>query len=265
MIATLLAPEISGTEWAQLTLRWAHVLAGVVWIGLLYFFNWVNSAFAPTMDADTKKAVVPELMPRALFWFRWGAAWTFLTGIGLLSILYWHVQPNWGEMGKPETAQWGMAFGCLIVGFFLYDQISSKLGGQLWVNLGLWGALAVGFACVMESQWGAGARAQFIHVGALFGTSMAANVWMRIWPAQQRIITAIKNGDAPDGADVGLAGLRSKHNTFMSVPLLLMMLAVHQDSLLAAGSPATSLAVIIVVGFAVTHLLYGKAAKVPGF
>ena len=55
--------------------KWLHVIAGIMWIGLLYFFNFVNTAFAPTMDAETKKKVVPELMPRTLYWFRWGAAW----------------------------------------------------------------------------------------------------------------------------------------------------------------------------------------------
>src|SRR5437762_12062359 len=70
--------------------RWIHVVAGVLWIGLLYFFNWVNSAFAPTMDAETKKKVVPELMPRALFWFRWGAAFTWVTGLLLLLLVYYH-------------------------------------------------------------------------------------------------------------------------------------------------------------------------------
>ena len=53
--------------------RWVHIVAGITWIGLLYFFNWVNSAFAPTLDADSKKKVLPELLPRTLFWFRWGA------------------------------------------------------------------------------------------------------------------------------------------------------------------------------------------------
>ena len=57
--------------------KWLHVIAGIMWIGLLYFFNFVNTAFAPTMDGETKKKVVPELMPRALYWFRMGAAWTW--------------------------------------------------------------------------------------------------------------------------------------------------------------------------------------------
>ena len=69
--------------------KWLHVIAGIMWIGLLYFFNFVNTSFAPTMDGDTKKKVVPELMPRTLYWFRWGAAYTWITGIVLLYVIYW--------------------------------------------------------------------------------------------------------------------------------------------------------------------------------
>ena len=71
----------------EAALRWIHVVAGIIWIGHLYFFNFVNSAFAPTMDGETKKKVVPQLMPRALYWFRWGAAWTWVTGVLLLLLV----------------------------------------------------------------------------------------------------------------------------------------------------------------------------------
>ena len=69
--------------------RWMHVFVGIIWIGLLYFFNWVNGPFAAKLDGATKKTVVPELMPRALFWFRWGAAWTWITGVLLLALVYY--------------------------------------------------------------------------------------------------------------------------------------------------------------------------------
>src|SRR5262245_30660485 len=71
--------------------RWIHVVAGITWIGHLYFFNWVNAHFAATMDGDTKKKVVPELMPRALYWFRWGAAFTWLTGLMLAGLVFYMV------------------------------------------------------------------------------------------------------------------------------------------------------------------------------
>jgi hypothetical protein len=70
--------------------RWIHVIAGVLWIGLLYFFNWVNANVMPKLDAETKKKLVPELMPRALYWFRWGAAFTWVTGLYLLLYLFYH-------------------------------------------------------------------------------------------------------------------------------------------------------------------------------
>ncbi|MCI0446302.1 urate hydroxylase PuuD, partial [bacterium] len=78
----------------QMISRWIHVVVGIVWIGHLYFFNFVNAHLAKTYDADSKKKVVPELMPRALYWFRWGAVWTWLTGFILATLVYYHA----GEM-----------------------------------------------------------------------------------------------------------------------------------------------------------------------
>src|SRR5438105_5110448 len=69
--------------------RWLHILAGITWIGLLYFFNWVNGPFQGKIDGPTKKIVNPELMPRALYWFRWGAAYTWITGVLLLGMVYY--------------------------------------------------------------------------------------------------------------------------------------------------------------------------------
>ena len=69
--------------------RWIHVVAGILWIGLLYWFNWVNSAWGPTLDAETKKKVLPEVLPRTLYWFRWAAAFTWIFGVFLLIIHYW--------------------------------------------------------------------------------------------------------------------------------------------------------------------------------
>ena len=77
------------SELLNLVFRWVHVVAGIMWIGHLWFFNFVNAQVAKTYDADSKKKVVPELMPRALYWFRWGAAWTWFTGFCLAGLVYW--------------------------------------------------------------------------------------------------------------------------------------------------------------------------------
>ena len=115
-----------------------------------------------------------------------------------------------------------------------------------------------------------GYRAFNIHLGALFGTIMAFNVWFRIWPAQQKIITAIKGGEAPDGDLVALAGLRSKHNTYMSVPLIWTMINQHTESLAGGNFGVTDatnwvpLMVMVAVGWHVVWQLYKKSAKVQG-
>src|SRR6185503_1946260 len=85
--------DASMTAWIDPIFRWIHVVAGIMWIGHLWFFNFVNAQVAKTYDADSKKKVVPELMPRALYWFRWGAAWTWVTGVLLAGLVY-YMQPN---------------------------------------------------------------------------------------------------------------------------------------------------------------------------
>ncbi|MCP4931707.1 MAG: urate hydroxylase PuuD, partial [Candidatus Marinimicrobia bacterium] len=213
--------------------KWIHIIAGVLWIGLLYFFNWINGHVAATMDGDTKKKVVPELMPRALYFFRWGAAWTWVTGMVLLLLVYW-MQMNdsmFRELGIGEEASKFKHAAYLIpfIMVFVYDAFyKSSLAKNTRVAtitsfMGIAGVLCL-LICVSEMT---SYRAYNIHLGTMFGSMMAFNVWYRIWPAQQRIITAIKNGDAPNPADAGMAGLRSKHNTYMSVPLIWTMINEH--------------------------------------
>jgi uncharacterized membrane protein len=240
--------------------RWLHVVAGILWIGLLYFFNFVNANFAPTMDAETKKKVVPELLPRALFWFRWGAAFTWVTGVLLLMLVYYH-----GGLLLEPGHSWGLStFAMLAIAFFgvfVYDVLYK--GPLKDPQVGFWAGLVIATGILFLFQLsGFTVRAYAIHLGTLFGTTMAFNVWFRIWPAQRRIITATKSGAAPDPADVGLAGTRSRHNTYMSVPLVFMMLGQHTVSW--ANHPLV-LGVIVLAGWATVYHLYDRAKKVPGF
>src|SRR6478736_4143656 len=94
---------MDATDVLQALFRWIHIVAGIIWIGLLYFFNWVNGPFAATMDGGTKQKVVPELMPRALYWFRWGAAWTWVTGVLLLLVAFYHTKAVLDDPFQPWT------------------------------------------------------------------------------------------------------------------------------------------------------------------
>lgn len=255
--------------------RWLHIIAGIMWIGLLYFFNFVNGPFAKTLDGDSKKKVVPELLPRALYWFRWGAAWTWATGVLLLLLIFYHgkqvLNPN-AEGDLVWNAGIWVMLAVTFAAVFLYDAIlKSPLAGNvrvaytvLYLILGAVVYLFVGWAQMSY-------RGFVIHTGALFGTIMAFNVWFRIWPAQQKIITAIKNGEAPDGGLVALAGLRSRHNTYLSVPLVWAMINSHTTYWAGGNLGITSdtawmaFMLIILVGWHIVWILYKKAGKVQGF
>ena len=252
---------MEATDALQALLRWIHIVAGIIWIGLLYFFNFVNAGFAATMDGPTKQKVVPELMPRALYWFRWGAAWTWVTGVLLLLLVFWHGGIMFGPGGGSTT----FAVLMVLVTFLaaaLYD-VLAKSGWSKDIRLvgGVGWALAV-LAILGYLGAGFGYRAYVIHTGAMFGTIMAFNVWMRIWPAQRQIITATKQGQAPDPALVALSGTRSRHNTYLSVPLVWTMINLHTTAF--SGNPVY-LILAIPLGWAAVYWIYGKAGTVRGF
>jgi uncharacterized membrane protein len=100
----------------QIVLRWIHILAGIIWIGHLYFFNVVQGAFEGKLDADTKKKVIPELRPRALFWFRWGAMITMLAGVALIGYIWSLTPPKFEgkELGKNLWILFGMTLGLIM-------------------------------------------------------------------------------------------------------------------------------------------------------
>ena len=252
--------------------KWLHVIAGIMWIGLLYFFNFVNTAFVPTMDSDTKKKVVPELMPRTLYWFRMGAAWTWGTGVLLLAVIYYHGGLTFDD---PELSSYGIEFFVMVavtfLGVFAYDALyKSPLASNIRLVTIISFILVAAIIFVMKEWAGFSYRSYNIHLGAMFGTMMAYNVWFRIWPAQQKIITSIKNGEAPDAALLALAGLRSKHNTYMSVPLIWTMHNQHHVTAPSAlGMPAEFSwllpMIMVILGWHIVWQLYKKSSTIKGF
>ena len=132
-------------------------------------------------------------------------------------------------------------------------------------------ALVAVVAFLMARWAGFTYRGYNIHLAAMFGTIMAFNVWFRIWPAQQKIIRAVKDGTAPDAALVALAGARSRHNTYMSVPLFWGMINAHTTYFAGGnlgipedGAFAVFL-VVVLLGWHIVWHLYKRAAKVKGF
>ena len=251
--------------------KWLHIIAGVMWIGLLYFFNFINGHVAGTMDGDTKKKVVPELMPRTLYWFRWGAAWTWFTGIILMYLLFWGGIGDgmFKELGVDEKNHFKhLAYIVPFLMVFVYDgfyKTSIAKNVRVATIISFLGVCGVTYLlhCIIGMV---DYRSWNIHMGAMFGSMMAFNVWFRIWPAQQKIITAIKNGEAPDGNLVALAGLRSKHNTYMSVPLIWTMINLHSigfSDILWNGLGIFF--IVVALGWHIVFQMYKKSGKVKGF
>jgi uncharacterized membrane protein len=233
-------------EWLNLTVRWIHVFAGIMWVGQTYYFTWLDGQFTKLeKQADSngpaskvwmvhsggfyavEKQKSLGVTPEQVRWFRWEALMTWLAGVVLLVLVYYLgdglVDPDVADISKQAGIAIGV--GSMIVGWLIYDLAVRSLGKSptAFVGFGflMTGAAAWGLTHVMSG------RAAYIHVGAIFGTIMTLNVWMRILPAQRKMIAAAAAGETFDPSLGAQAKLRSKHNTFLAVPVVFLMLSHH--------------------------------------
>ena len=178
----------------------------------------------------------------------------------MLALVFYHGGVQF-ESGDSWTLPAMLLVAATFLGVFVYDAIMKNISNEkvavAYLSI-LLAALYFFFFKFGHFSY----RASVIHVGTLFGTIMAFNVWFRIWPAQQKIIKAVKDGVAPDAALVKLAGLRSKNNTYLSVPLVWTM--INQHTYIFASSPYTLL-LIVALSWWVVSLLYKKSKTVKGF
>jgi len=209
-------------------LRWGHLLAGITWIGLLYFFNLVNVNFMKELDAASKGKVVPNLMPKALWWFRWGAVWTVAFGF-LYYMMLLGTEKITGRI-LVFLAAWTVAW--LIVAALLRMSVAGgalKDGRVLAVVIAVL-ILAVSWGAVSYMRNGGSNRTVAIAIGGGMGYVMFMNVWMIIWPLQKKIIAATKAAaetGTPAPAEMPQwarrAFLASRTNAWLSVPMLFFM------------------------------------------
>jgi uncharacterized membrane protein len=230
---------ISFSEWANLLIRWTHVFAAILWVGSTYYFTWLDGQMRKGGDTPVwmvhsggfytvvkqKALAVP---PGEVHWFRYEALVTFLSGFVLLNLVYYHgglmVDPIDPKVGPIAASAIGV--GTLVAGWAIYDLLARTPivdNEPAFAALGF--ALIVGAAFALSLALST--RATYIHVGALFGTIMAANVWMRILPPQRRMIAAAAKGEPFDPALAAGAKQRSKHNTFLAVPATFIMISSH--------------------------------------
>ncbi len=219
----------------QIVLRWVHFVAGITWVGLLYFFNLVNVPFLKALDAPTKGKVVPVLMPKALWWFRWAAVVTWLAGFRYFMILAKTDAVNAGSPGL--MWRWlGIWLVAWLLAFVIIYALLRPTEGAL--NNGWVLAVLIGFV-TLATSWlvlsllghpGAGNRTLSISVGGGIGTIMFLNVWGIIWRCQKKIIAWTKanvvQGTPIPAESARLARqafLASRANFWLSFPMLFFM------------------------------------------
>jgi uncharacterized membrane protein len=198
-----------------------------------------------------EKRKVPDELSRKLHWFKWEAGTTWLSGFALLIIVYYL---GGGALVDRDVSQIsigaaiGVGIATLVFGWLIYDLMMISPLGR---NEKLFAVLA--YVLIVATAFGLtrvlSGRAVYVHIGAMFGTIMAANVWMRILPAQRKMIEAIKSGNKPDEKLAAQAKLRSKQNTFIVVPVVFLMISNHFGGTTTGGYDWIHLAILIPVGW----------------
>jgi uncharacterized membrane protein len=260
----------NASEWINLIVRWTHVFAAILWVGTTYYFTWLDAHLRRSARSGGSVWMVHSggfytvvkqntlgVPPSEVHWFRWEALVTWLSGLMLLGIVYYEggLLVDASDASVSDGVAKAVGIGFLIVGWVVYD----LLVRTPIVRAGrVFGAVAL--ILIVLFAWGLrqvmSARATYIHVGALFGTIMASNVWMRILPPQRRMIAAAARGETIDPALGEGAKERSKHNTFIVVPTVFLMISNHFPTATYGNRYSlATMAVLIVAGWCAAAIL----------
>lgn len=271
-------------DWLNILTRWFHLIVGIGWIGTSFAFIALDVSFkkregmAEGVHGTSwlvhgggfyhvdKYMVAPPRLPEDLIWYKWDAYLTFLSGIVLMSVQYWLsaraylIDPKVLPL-EPWMAI-ALSIASLTAGWFTYDALCRSPLGEKPLLL----AAAV-FALVVGAAWGYthaySGRGAFIHIGAFVGTIMAANVFRVIIPNQQKMVGQMIAGEAPDARLGIVAKQRSVHNTYLTLPVLLMMVSNHYPVLTNHPQSWLIVALILVMGGPIRHFIVRHEAGDP--
>jgi uncharacterized membrane protein len=239
-------------DWLSLLARWLHLISGIAWIGASFYFVMLdNSLSHPKNPDDLKRGVFGELwavhgggfyisqkfltgpkgepLTENLHWSKWEAYTTWLSGIALLALIYWLGASSYlidrSVMALSPPAAIAISVASLAGGWLVYDGLCRVLEGKENV------LAALVFVFIMACAWALfhvfSARAAYIHVGAIIGTIMVANVFFHIIPGQKRMVADIRAGRDPDARPGIIGKQRSVHNTYFTLPVLFVMISNH--------------------------------------
>ena len=268
VIAAALDSYVS--DWLDAVLRVLHVIAAMAWIGASFYFVALDSKLRPPTRRDDvedgvggevwevhgggfyrvlKFRVAPPRLPDELQWFKWEAYTTWASGFALLVVLYYLdadtylVDPQVADLS--DWAAVGLSLAGLVLAWVLYDVLLRAVADEAVVAVALAGLIAA-------AAWGSSElfapRAAWLQVGAMLGTIMAANVFLSIIPAHRELIAAKEAGREPDPAPGLDAKRRSVHNNYLTLPVLIAMLAGHAPFLYGHSRAWLILLALMAVG-----------------
>ena len=267
-----------GVDWANLLVRWLHLITGIAWIGASFYFVWLDNSIRPPKPGSdlAKKGVSGELwavhgggfynpqkylvspaeLPSDLHWFKWEAYATWLSGFSLLFIVYYfNASAMMIDKSVADLSQWqaiGIGLGSLAFGWIVYDSLCRSPLGQKEGLLGvIMFVFIVGMAYVLTHFLSG--RAAYIHVGAMIGTMMVGNVLMLIIPGQRKLVQAMEKGESPDPIHGKKAKQRSVHNNYFTLPVLLIMISNHYAMTYSHAYSWALLGAIIAAGVLIRH------------
>jgi uncharacterized membrane protein len=263
-------------EWLNLVVRWAHVLFGIAWIGASFYFIFLENSLNRTDNLRDdlagnlwaihgggfyyveKYKFAPEKLPQKLHWFKYEAYFTWITGFLLLTIVYYMnakafmIDPQVRDISESTAVLTGLS--SLVGGWLIYDLLcktSLLRKPKLFVLIGF--IIISVFAYILSHILSG--RAAFMHIGALLGTIMAANVFFVIIPSQKALVYAAKN-NLPLNPDLGKkAGLRSLHNNYITLPVVFVMISNHFPSTFGTAYNWIILAVLTLSSVAIRHFI----------
>ena len=240
-------------DWANLLLRWVHVITAIAWIGSSFYFVFLDSSLTPPEDEDLKQqgvsgelwavhgggfyhpvkfAVSPPRLPKHLHWFFWESYSTWISGFALFTVSYLYSASTYlidkSRMDWAPATAIVVALAFFVVFWLLYDAIC-RIFGQKKNGDAIVGALVFVLVCIaswLACHWFAG-RAAFLLVGAMIATAMSANVFFWIIPGQRTVVAQIKAGQPVDPIHGKRGKQRSVHNTYFTLPVLFAMLSGH--------------------------------------
>jgi uncharacterized membrane protein len=264
-------------DWLSLLLRWAHFITGVAWIGASFYFNWLeNHLQRRAADAEAadpiggdlwavhgggfyylqKYRLAPARLPEPLHWFKYEAYYTWLTGFALLVVVYyWNARlllldPAISDISQLAGISLGIA--SLLISWVFYHYLCRRFAARHGRGVGI--AIFVWFALltVLLGEYLSG-RAAYLHVGAAIGTVMVANVFFVIIPAQKELVTALREQRELDPAPGREALTRSRHNNYLTLPVLFIMLSSHYPATYGSEYNALILIVLSLSGVGIRH------------